>query len=381
MASKHKTFIIWLVLVIAAATGYIYFKKPANIKLKTALVERSFVEQTVANTRVGTVKACSRSRLSPAIGGQVAKLYVDEGDYVKKGHLLLELWNDDRKAKLQEAKALQQMAHFENQRLCITADADQREFKRLEKLAKRNLASEDVVDHSQSKAKASAAACSTSAAKIDQALAAISIAEASIKQTFLYAPFDGIIAEVTGEIGEFTTPSPPGVATPPAIDILSNDCHYIFAPIDEVDASLLQLGQPVRVSLDAFKGQDFQGTVRRIAAYVEDKEKQARTVNVEVSLSEKTNQSWIAGYSADIEVIIANRTSTLRIPSEALLGDDKSQVFIIEDGLLTMRSIKTGISNWQFTEVLEGLKEGDQVVLPQGRDDLHVGLTVDSSDD
>lgn len=121
--------------------------------------------------------------------------------------------------------------------------------------------------------------------------------------------------------------------------------------------------------------------MRRIAAYVEDKEKQARTVNVEVSLSEKTNQSWIAGYSADIEVIIANRSATLRIPSEALLGDDKSQVYVIENSLLTLRSIKTGISNWQYTEVLEGLREGEQIVLPQGRDDLQVGLTVDVSDD
>lgn len=112
MASKQKTFTLWLVIVIAVAAGFIYLKKSPSIKLKTALVERSVVEQTVANTRVGTVKACSRSRLSPAIGGQVAKLYVDEGDTVKKRHLLLELWNDDRKAKLQEAKALQKMAHF-----------------------------------------------------------------------------------------------------------------------------------------------------------------------------------------------------------------------------------------------------------------------------
>jgi len=369
---------LWAGVAIALAAGVYYLRLPNPLEVSTVLVDRALIERTVANTRVGTVKACERSRLSPAIGGQVAHLYVKEGQLVAKDQLLLELWNEDRKARLQQEQARIVFAQRDRERQCITAESDKREARRLTRLLSRQLASEEEADRAQSRADASVAACASAAATLDEAKARVAVAQAALEQTYLKAPFAGIVAEVTGEVGEYTTPSPPGVATPPAIDLLTNDCHYVSAPIDEVDAALVAVGMPVRITLDAYKGQVFAGRVRRVAAYVQEFEKQARTVDVEVAFDAASRsgkpEDLIAGYSADIEVILATKADALRIPTEALLSG--GQVFTLEGELVVANAVQTGLSNWRHTEVVSGLAEGAEVIIALGRQDIVPGASA-----
>ncbi|PIQ40119.1 MAG: efflux transporter periplasmic adaptor subunit, partial [Thalassolituus sp. CG17_big_fil_post_rev_8_21_14_2_50_53_8] len=88
-------------------------------------------------------------------------------------------------------------------------------------------------------------------AQVQNAKASVAVQQARLAQTQLRAPFAGIVAEVNGEVGEYATPSPPGVATPPAIDLIDERCLYVRAPIDEVDASVIRVGMDARVTLDA----------------------------------------------------------------------------------------------------------------------------------
>jgi HlyD family secretion protein len=196
-----------------------------------------------------------------------------------------------------------------------------------------------------------------------------------LERTRLRAPFAGIVAKLSGKIGEYSTPSPPGVATPPAIDLLTDDCHYIEAPIDEVDAAELQPGMPLRISLDAYRGQSFPGTLRRIAPYVLDREKQARTVEVEADFVQRPETRLLAGYSADLEIILQTRPDTLRIVTEALLDD--RYVLLYRDGQpLERREVTTGLSNWHHTEIIDGLSEGDEIVTSLGRSEIKAGVVA-----
>ena len=125
------------------------------------------------------------------------------------------------------------------------------------------------------------------------------------QRTVLVAPFDGTVAKIVGEVGEYSTPSPPGVAMPPAIDLIDESCLYVKAPMDEVDAPKIAVGQPVRITLDALPGRSFAGKVRRIAPYVTAVEKQARTVEIEVDFDDPQSAGrLLVGYSADVEVIL-----------------------------------------------------------------------------
>ncbi|WP_461483168.1 efflux RND transporter periplasmic adaptor subunit [Porticoccus sp.] len=204
----------------------------------------------------------------------------------------------------------------------------------------------------------------------------VSTASALLEQTFLRAPFDGAVAEVTGEVGEYATPSPPGVMTPPAIDLLTDGCHYISAPIDEVDASEIDVGLPVRVTLDAFRDKIFPAKVRRISPYILDQEKQARTVEVEAELSALPEGiKLLAGYSADMEIILDSGDNALRIPSELVV--DETFVLVLDgDGVLQRQAIEKGLANWRYTEVLGGLREGDQIVSNIGSSGVEAGAAA-----
>lgn len=159
-------------------------------------------------------------------------------------------------------------------------------------------------------------------------------------------------------------PSPPGIPTPPAIDLIDDTCLDVTAPIDEVDVPRVRLGEPAYITLEAFPGQRFAGRVRRVAPYVVDVEKQARTVDVEVEFANREDaKALLVGYSADVEIVLDSRDDVLRIPTQALLEGNRVLVFSGNPGILEERPVQPGISNWKFTEVRSGLRQGEKVVL------------------
>jgi len=326
-------------------------------------VVKGAVESTVSNTRAGTIKACRRSKLSMSSGGVVDQLLVKEGDKVSKGQLLLELWNDDLIANIAQAEKTIRASQHESQQACLMAEFNRREADRKKTLLARKLASEEAVDTAITTAKSQQQMCEMARDHEGVSKASLELQTALLKRTQLRAPFDGVIAEINGEVGEFVTPSPPGVATPPAVDLIDYSCLYVTAPIDEIDASQVRLGLPVLVTLDAFRGREFAGEVVRIAPYVTDIEKQARTVEVEVKLTDTPEDiSLLVGYSADITVILQRKEQVLQIPTEAILPADQVWVLDKDSTQLQLRTLTTGIGNWTFTEVLEGLSEGELVV-------------------
>ncbi|MDH3948794.1 MAG: efflux RND transporter periplasmic adaptor subunit [Gammaproteobacteria bacterium] len=363
-------------IIVVALVAYLGRSKP--VKVITTLVERGLVQDTVANTRAGTIKACHRAGISPSMGGQIASLPVKVGDAVKPDQVLMELWNEDRLAEVSLATREAKAADARARQACVMADVAKREAQRLRKLRTKGLASEEAIDKAEGEALAQKAACNAAQASAEVSQAQLDVAQALLDRTRLTAPFAGIVAEINGEVGEFVTPSPVGVPTPPAIDLVDINCLYISAPIDEVDAPAIRVGMPAKISLDAFANKIFAGTVKRVAPYVLDVEKQARTVDVEVDFANvEDSQNMLPGYSADIEVILAAQNHTLRIPTEAILEGNKVLV-LGADGLLTERQIESGLSNWEFTEVVTGLKENESVVVTVDRDGVEDGARAES---
>jgi HlyD family secretion protein len=195
-------------------------------------------------------------------------------------------------------------------------------------------------------------------------------------RTVLVAPFDGTVAKIVGEVGEYSTPSPPGVPTPPAIDLIDESCLYVKAPMDEIDAPKLRAGQPVRISLDAMPKQSFAGKVRRVAPYVTAVEKQSRTVDIEAAFDEPTRVGrLLVGYSADVEVVLDAHDDVLRVPTAALLEGGRALV-VGADGRLEERTIKVGLANWEYTEVVAGVSAGERLVTSLERPGVKAGAVV-----
>ncbi len=375
MTSPGKKTLMIIIGIALMLAVYFFSKQPKLVDVEVVTLEQGEVRATVSNTRVGTVKACRRAYLAPATGGQVAELHVKEGDIVKQNQLLLEIWNKDLKAQvtLQDAQIRANRASAEQ--ACQLGAGAEREADRALRLQKFNhIISEELVDTKATGARAKRASCNAALEAIAVSQATRDAAQAAVERTLVVAPFDGTVAEINAELGEFITPSPPGIPTLPAIDLLDVSCLYVSAPIDEVDAPQIKTGMSACVSLDAFPDKRCSGTVSRIAPYVLEKEKQARTVEVEVKLTDpKDLNGLLPGYSADIEVLLASKPQALRVPAEAVLENNKVLV-MRDDGLLEERSFKPGLVNWNTVEVLSGLNVGDKVVLSVGREGVVAGV-------
>jgi HlyD family secretion protein len=377
MAKKRRIILFVIISVAVVVALVVWFKRPKPIPVLLTKVEIGEVERTVTNTRAGTLKACRRAKLSPSIGGQIASLPVHEGEHVKAGQTLFVIWNDDLLAQVALAKSEYQASQARAKEACVQADVSKRDAERLSKLLKKGLASDEDTDKAIGLAQAQRASCEASKSNIDVNKSRIAVAQATLERSRLTAPFDGTIAEVNGELGEYVTPSPIGIPTPPAIDLLDTSCLYVSAPIDEVDAPEIKAGMKARISLDAFGRKFLSGLVRRVAPYVVDVEKQARTVDIEVEiLSQPKGLNMLPGYSADAEVILDAHKGTLRIPTEALLEGNKVYVYDPDDHTISEVPVKVGLSNWQQTEILEGLQAGQQIVASIDREGLADGVLV-----
>jgi len=363
------------VLAIAGLVAYLYRAKP--VAVLAAVVERGSVRSSVANTRAGTINACRRARLAPSTGGQIAKLQVHKGDRVAAGQILIELWNQDLRAQLDLAERDAAAAADRAAQACATAKVARAQAERWRSMLAQKLVAEDDAQRVLGEADAQEAACRAASQEVRVSAARIDAARAMLERTRVRAPFVGTVAEINGELGEFVTPSPVGVATPPSVDLIDNSCLYITAPIDEVDAPQIRAGMPARISLDAFPGKHYDGHVRRVAPYVLDVEKQARTVEIEAEIDTKEGrEALLPGYSADVEIVLAVRDDVLRIPTPALIEGKQVLVIDSKSGKAVKREIRTGIGNWDYTEVLDGLKAGDQIVTSIDRAGVVDGTAV-----
>ena len=371
---RRSLIAVILLAVVAALTFSLTRPKP--IAVAVAAVDTGKVETTVANTRAGSVTACRRAKLAPPLGGRIDKLLVREGDRVKAGQVLVELWNDDLSARERISVEQRGTAQAHVREACQVADNARRNAERTRALRDKGFVSEERVDQAESEAKARQAGCDSARAQVQEASARIGASRADTSRTVVKAPFDGIVAEVNGEVGEYLTPSPPGIPTLPAIDLIDDSCLYVSAPIDEVDAAQLKVGMTGRISLDAYRGKHFTGKLRRIAPYVLALEKQARTVEVEVEFDGADDiRHLLVGYSADIEVVVDVHDNVLRIPTSALMPG--SRVLLLNaDGVLEERKIEAGLSNWEFTEVKSGLGRGDRVVTSLERAGVKAGAAA-----
>ena len=375
---------IWRLVVVAAlVAGFFLLQqtllKPDPVPVTVAAVDRGRVESTVTNSRAGTVMARRRARLSPELGGQVVELPFREGDQVEAGDVLLRLDDSAQRARLELARREVQAARAERERACIAAERAGREFERSRRLAADDLLSTDMLDSLESAKAGADAACRAAEANVARAEAAVGVARTELAKMTLRAPFTGTLAEVSIEVGEWTTPSPPAMPVPPVLDVLDPASLYISAPMDEVDSGRVRPGQPVRVTIDSHRDMSFAGAVSRVAPYVLDLQEQNRTVEIEVELDPAVTESFLPGTSADVEVILEVHEDALRVPTSALM--EGNRVLVVEDGVLTERDVVTALKNWDFTEVTDGVAEGERIVTSLDRAEVRAGAEAVIVDD
>jgi len=371
-------------VVLALAGGLALLRltvlAPDPVEVRIQVVQRGAVEATVTNSKAGTIKARRRSHVTAETGGRVVEIAHREGEVVEQGELLVRLNDTTASAQRDLAHQGVEVATANLDEICLARDRAGRELARMRKLAERDIASEDVLDQLQYTFDAARVACSAAGAELKRAKASVRAAEAELQKTQIVAPFNGVVAEVSTEVGEWVTPSPPLLTSPAVVDVIDPSSLYVSAPMDEVDSGKIRKGQRVRLTVDSRPGDEFMGSVLRVAPYVLDVEAQNRTVEIEAQFDDpELAGSFLPGTSADVEVILEVRTGALRIPTSALL--EGNRVLVLEDGMLAERSVELGLRNWEYAELLSGLSEGEQVVVSLDRVEVKAGVTAVALDE
>lgn len=349
--------------------------RPDPVPVTVYAVDRGRVEETVVNSRAGTVESRLRAKMSPAISGLVTAIPVEKGQRVRKGQTLLRLDDREYRAQTTLAARSRDAARAAADQVCLTAEQAARDRARAEGLAGKGLLSDENVEAARTGDETARAACTAVRERAKEAEAALAAAEAVLAKTVMVAPFDGVVLDISTEVGEWITPAPPGVFIPQVLDLIDPDSLYVSAPIDEADIARIRVDLPVRITMDAFRNRDFPGRVSFVASYVETRQEQNRTLPVEAEFTgTEFPANVLPGISADVEVILDAHDDAVRVPTYALL--EGNRVLVEVKGRLEERKVEPGLRNWEYTEILGGLAEGDRVVTSLDRPEVKAGVRV-----
>ncbi len=368
-----------LVILLALAGGVALLRltilQPKRVPVAVHRVGTGRVEDTVVNSRAGTVQSRRRSEMSPGIPGLVVEIPTRKGARVKRGDVLLRLDDREHQAQTELARRALDATRAVAQQARLEAGQAERDGKRAQELARDQVVSETVLELSRTRALTAQAAVVAAEARIQESEAALEAARATLTKTVITAPFEGVVLDVATEVGEWISPSPPGVPIPPVLDLIDPDALYLSAPIDEADVARMRVGLPVRITLDAFRGRSFAGTLSYVSSFVETRQEQNRTLRVEAEFADRAlPENLLPGLSADIEVILDARDDVLRVPTFALL--DNSRVLVVQAGRLVEQKVTPGLHNWSHTEITSGLSPGDSVVVSLDRPEVRAGARV-----
>lgn len=340
------------------------------VTVRALEVSRGTVEKLVTSLQAGEVKARRQADIRASTIGRVARIVVSKGQRVKKNQLLVELENGTLRARVRLAQANLEVGRSGLRSAELRLQASERTWQRSLRLSRKGALAQQALERVQAERDLAAEALNTARANIDQLQAALAVAAAALEETRIRAPFAGQVTALHVEVGEAL------VAGAPVLDLVDDSRVSLLAPVDEADAGLLRTGFPVRVICDALGGKNLTGQLVWISPVVTRDVRQNRHLEVEVGFDGR-QVPLMPGMSADIEVVVQKREQVLWVPTSAVMRKaGRQQVYLVADGRAHLQTIQAGLSNWERTEVVSGLAEGDRVIVSLEARGLADGVKV-----
>jgi HlyD family secretion protein len=358
---------------------------------KLATVTRGDLARSVVAT--GKIEPLAKVEVKSKASGIVEKIFADYGDRVKQGQVLVELDKEqlrarsaEARANLQAAEAAVQSAQATYERNVVDAQGPDLPFlkstvERDRKLAADGLVSTSILDDAdkdyqmalnkqlsaQRNVAVSRSDIARSKAQVAQMQAALDSAEEDLRNSTIVSPMDGLVLARDVEVGDAV--SSILILGSQATNVMTlGDVSevYVKGKVDEADISKVYFGQPARIVVESLKDKKFEGKVTKISPLGVEKDN-VTTFEVRVSIQNPTGELK-ANMSANAEIILEEKHNVLQIPESAVVYDKDRHTFIeVPDAnSKTGRqklAVKLGISNGIKTELQEGLKEGQQVIL------------------
>jgi RND family efflux transporter MFP subunit len=314
--------------------------RPTPVKLYK--VTRQRISEKLIYT--ATLEAWKRQAITPDIAGKVARIYVSEGEKVRKGQLLTELDTESTRLQLKQAEAALAAAK-------ANLEDARRNLERMERLFKEKA----VSDQQYEKAKL---AFDAAQAQKDQAEAGVNLAKHNLEVSIMRAPFDGVIASKNLDEGDVINPMMGGFSASSSVLVLV-DYSKIKVRFDVTPSDVVRIIKGQRVYLESYTlpGQQFEGEITAVNSSADPQTKKFRVEamikNPELVLN--------PGTFGKVILEVSTKENSLAVPQKAIL--ENSYVFVVEGNKAVKKSITTGLKNTELIEVVSGLNEGDLVIV------------------
>ncbi len=338
--------ILVLAVVIFLGSSLLENSEDTDKKLKTAPVARRDISSSVLATGIIKPKVGAEVRVGSRVSGIVQKLHANIGDVVEKGELIAELDPTELQAKYNQAKAALENARANYQ------------YAKVDLTRQKSLLEQDFISRNQYDL--AEKSFEINKAQYEQAKANLDYAKVQLDYTEIRAPITGIVASVSTQEGETVAAS---FSAPTFVNIIDLNRLEVWAYVDETDIGRIRVGQSAGFTVDTYMDTDFEGKVTAIYPKAEIQDNVVNYITT-IDINNFKDKQLRPEMTTTVNIYLDRRENVLAVPTSALHREpDGMKIKLLEDGKVVTHPVKTGWSSGGYTEIKEGLREGQRVVI------------------
>lgn len=365
---KSLIIVTGVVFVIATGVGWVFNQArskpgfdPKNFQAVT--VERKDIRLSIS--AAGTIAPQREIEVKSEASGEVLKVYVEAGDSVKKGQLLMALDKTDETTKVNKAEASLMSARAGLIKSQETLSEAERQYRQQQELFISKMVSNEDLLTARSAYRIAEANVTIASASVLTAEEDLNDARESYADTEIRSPVDGLVLEQLVEEGQIIS-SGISSTTGGTLIMTIGDMGALIseAEVDEVDIGNVKVGQRTIVEVDAYEGEEFEGVLTHISPKGEI-QSNVTVFSVEIEITAPQKAKLLAGMTNTAEIIYEDRQNVLSLPVKAVRSrEGRSGVLIKDNDHFVPRRVTTGISDYKTIEIVNGLSEGQIVYYP-----------------
>lgn len=355
--------IVLLVLMVVVAVVFKKEKKTHAFVAKAELGE--FKDVVTAN---GILEPKIKVNIMSEVMGKIDSIPVKEGDFVKKGDILVIINGKDLKSDVDRQKASLEIAQIQVKNQKVALERAENLYRRKKKLYEKNLISIEEYELAEIGLREAKYTLDHYYKNVEQSKAALKKVEELLSKTIIKSPMDGKVTALNKEVGEQVIQGTINIAGSVIMQVSDMSGIDLEVEINEVETSRIKVGMDVSIEIDAIKDKKFKGIVQEIgqSAY-KPAGKDVPVFKVKLNLKE-LDERMKPGMSGRADILVMKKENVLTIPIESVQERDNDKkekekyCFKVEKGKAVKTILETGVSNDSQIEVLKGLKKGDKVV-------------------
>jgi HlyD family secretion protein len=371
---KKLLLIVGIILLVAAVpVSQRLFGEGQAVEVQTQRVQARSIQSSVLAS--GKLVHEQEVKLSTEEIGKVTEIYVEEGDNVTQGQLVLQIDDERLRSAVEQNEAVVRMQEIAIQRSQLQVENLRRNWERMRELHTRDLIDDDSFDAATNNFELAEVDLRSSRESLSQARAQLEQAQDRLAKTRAFSPIDGRVTSLDIKVGETAISSSTNIPGSSLMTIADPESIHVEVNVDEADIGSIEVGQRARVTAIAYPDKPVEGTIDSIAVSAKVAEgQQGQSFAVKIRLHDLEAIRLRPGMTCRAEIFTETQNDVLAVPIQAVIVDEDLvenettyHVFLNDNGEARRAEVEVGISDDTYQEITGGIDAGDEIVIGPDR--------------